>query len=118
MTGTSQLFHSDPGHSPIHHSSTKLYGESQTIRGGGLKAEHWNTFIVIFYWRDPNKELIYWGLITTLTGWGFALTLMQVPHSFWVLGGGSAVAPLLKFKGLVCWVLEHSCHMCSQPWQL
>ena len=33
-----------------------------------------------------------WGLVTTLNGCGVVLALVQVPHTVWVLGGGSAVA--------------------------
>ena len=153
---------------------------------GGLLDEHWDTFIIMFYWRDPNSsfyipkvwngepqcslymyQLLYWvyfipmfftevpsnsgnaALVSMRTVTQLSPTkisalftlqidlLLHLASDIWdfhwlgvgtITGAGSAfslgvqessvVAPLLEFKGLVFWVLEHSCCMCPQPRKL
>ena len=64
VAGMSQLFHSVPDQSPIQYSGAKLEGDPQTIRRGGLKDEHWNTFIIIFYQMYSNSSFyIPWAQI-------------------------------------------------------
>ena len=55
VTGMILLFHSDPGYSPIQHSSVKLDKDLQTIRGG-LQDKQWDTFIIPFCWKYSNSS--------------------------------------------------------------